>query len=791
MALTILLLSLFLQIVAALLALRLIRPSRGRTAWVLLALAFGILALRLLLQVYLVTFRGYTLVVVDELFGLLVSVLLILGVWLIGPLFVAFRRTEEDNLRLLERTREEQRLAAEQARAAAEKQRILEALMEYIPEGITIAGQNQGVLLASRYVQILSGRPLEELVQSKMGEHARRWGIRHPDGRSAADEELPLMRAVAEGEVTTGEEWLIRRPDGSEITVLANAGPIRDERGEISGGIIAWRDVSDWKSAREELARAKEEAERSLAQLRAVFGSMREGVVLLDPQGNITYANAAAGALHGLGEVRSIRSINLEEIARIFEVADAEGRPLPSGDWPLCRALQGETFSDYEVQIRSRKGSLRVLNCSGTCVRDQQGRIALAMVIFHDITAAKEAERALRESEERFRKLADSAPIGVFECDVQGYCTYANPYWRRLSGRLPEASLGLGWLEAIHPEDQERVLASWRDRVQNWQPWDCEYRVIRTDGEVVWVRVQVNATRFAQGRPVGFVGTLEDITERKLAVEALQRAKEGAERAVRAKGEFLANMSHEIRTPMTVFMGMLELVLNTELTYQQREYLQMAEGAAESLLRLIDEILDYSRLEAGRMEIEEKAFSLRPMLEETAEPFRREAQSKGLRFQVTVAATVAETVRSDQARLRQVLANLLENAVKFTERGGITMTVEAVGRDKSAEEGEVLLFSLHDTGIGVPREKQNLLFQTFTQLDSSDTRRYGGTGLGLALSKRLVEALGGKIWMESENGQGSAFFFTLPLERDSAAGEVHISSAGTQEKGKPGRELES
>ena len=403
------------------------------------------------------------------------------------------------------------------------------------------------------------------------------------------------------------------------------------------------------------------------------------------------------------------------------------------------------------------------------------GRSKGFLAIYVDISKRVEAEKSIRESEELFRLLSSTAPIGIFRADREGRWVYVNQRWSEMTGRAPESALGYGWLEAVHPEEREQTERLWKSATEMGLELQDETRFLTPDGNTNWVYWGSRALHGPDGNLIGYVGVIEDISKRRSAEQRLLEAKQAAESANEAKSQFLANMSHEIRTPMNGILGMTELALETPLSGQQREYLEMVKGCAESLLEIIEDVLDFSKIENGKAELENLPFAILDCVENALQPVSMRAQQKGVELAWWARGDLPELAQGDATRLRQILINLLGNAVKFTEEGEVSLGIECLSRTEEAAE---LRFEVRDTGVGIPAESQSKIFEVFQQSDASVTRQFGGTGLGLSISARLVRLMGGEIQVDSSVGKGSRFYFTIKLK--TAAG----AESGNGEAGK-------
>ncbi len=400
-----------------------------------------------------------------------------------------------------------------------------------------------------------------------------------------------------------------------------------------------------------------------------------------------------------------------------------------------------------------------------TCVPDQEFPIFTGYL--QDITDRNQTENALRESEARYQRIAANVPGMVYQFVRRPDGSIAFPFIsegsRELFGLEPADIVANAMLliDLIHPEDRVTFVAGVTESAQTMEPWNWAGRYFHLrSNSYHWVE-GASRPQLEPNDDILWDGLLVDITHRKQAEAELRSAKEEAEAATVAKSQFLATMSHEIRTPMNAVIGMTGLLLDTDLSSEQREYAQIIQASGDALLTLINDILDYSKIEAGQLEMEQQPFDLRDVAEASLDLVSTRAAEKGLELAYVLEPNTPAAVRGDVTRFRQILVNLLSNAVKFTEKGEVILTLAS---KPLTDERCELHFKIRDTGIGIPSDRMDRLFRSFSQVDSSTTRRYGGTGLGLAICTRLCELMGGKIWVESVVGEGSTFHVLLPLD---------------------------
>jgi hypothetical protein len=504
-------------------------------------------------------------------------------------------------------------------------------------------------------------------------------------------------------------------------------------------------------------------------------------VSVTDTRGRILDANAKFCTLTGY---------TLDELIGTNHRIVNSGTHPPEFFAQMWRTIAAGEVWHGEICNRSKDGSLHWVDASIVPMAGADGRPERYVAIRTDITERKRAEAALREQLHFRSELLDAIPVAIYYKDADGRFLGMNRALEWLFGIDRQAAIGRTSAEVFSDGYADEHIERDRELLTRPTRQSYEMEMPLPDGTPRTLYYSKASMTQASGAVTGMIGVIFDTTERKSLERRLGEAKDAAEAASLAKSQFLANMSHEIRTPMNGIIGMTELVLDTALAPNQRDYLETVRQSADALMEIINDLLDLSKIEAGHMELESIEFEPRALLEHLCRPIALSAQRKSLRFALELAPGVPSLARGDPGRLRQVLVNLLGNAVKFTQAGSVTLRVDARDAPGASGDGAIELdCEVVDTGVGIPDDKQELVFDAFAQADSSTTRRFGGTGLGLAITRRLVEAMGGGISVSSEPGHGSRFRFTVRL---APAGDAAAPAPGAADgRGLAGRPREA
>jgi PAS domain S-box-containing protein len=502
----------------------------------------------------------------------------------------------------------------------------------------------------------------------------------------------------------------------------------------------------------QERNKREEELRESEEKYRIVIDNISIGISLISPQMEILALNRQMQ--------KWFPDINVSEKPICYRTFDIPPRDEICSYCPTHKTLEDGQVHESVKKVMYR-GKERIYRIVSSPVPGRDNTTRSAIVITEDITERKQAEKEIRQQKEILTNVISNIPHYVFWKDRLLTYLGCNENFAHAAGlKSPEHIVGKTDYELPWSREQASFFRKTDREVmqKGISLLDAEEMRLRSDGEEATFLTSRVPLHDQDGKVIGVLGIYADITYLKQIEHELRKSKEAAEEANRIKTEFLENMSHEIRTPMNGIIGMIELALMTELTEQQQEYLEVVKTSADSLLRLITGILDFSCIEKGQLNLDQKQFSLRKTLYDTMKGFYHSIEEKGLDFTSTIAPNVTDSLWGDPKRLRQIVIHLLDNAVKFTDQGRIELKVE---KQQQTDNDICLHFCISDTGIGIPIDKQWIIFDDFTQIDGSLTREHGGTGLGLAMTKHLVEMMNGTIWVESTSGKGSKFHFTL------------------------------
>jgi two-component system, sensor histidine kinase and response regulator len=567
---------------------------------------------------------------------------------------------------------------------------------------------------------------------------------------------LETVKALAAGAQTLSSRMRRRLPDGRILHFQIYQRFFRDDNGRPVRALGASRDVTDEVFAEEMLRLQKDELLAAQKRLERASSSVQEGHWEIDLVNRRHWASSNYYTLLGYSPLER-RFETIESVQALMHPDDHE-RAMEA-----ARAhLYGNEPHDVELRIRCKDDAYRWFRLRGKAERDSEGVALRVSGSIHEIDRQKAAEDALREVKARFERAIEGTQDGLWEVDVTRGKMWLSPRLHELLGyKVGELHDRHDVMrELVHPEDVAIGDEAVSRQAEHGKSIEFEVRMRCKSGEYRWFRLRGSPSSDGDGPFTRVSGNMQDVTEARLAQDALVRASEEAKSANQAKSAFLANMSHEIRTPMNGIIGMTTLMLDTPLAADQREYAETIHSSSQSLLTIINDILDFSKIEAGKLDIESIETDVRNVVDDVISTLEYQAQAKGLKLVVDVQAEVPHVAMGDPHRIRQCLLNLMGNAVKFTRNGQVDVSVSAAG----VRDGRALVrFEVRDTGIGIAPESVKSLFQPFVQADSSTTRHFGGTGLGLSIVRGLVEMMGGQVGAHSQPGKGSTFWFLLPM----------------------------
>jgi PAS domain S-box-containing protein len=670
--------------------------------------------------------------------------------------------------------------------ALRESEERFRTMADGCPSAIWVTGESGSCQFVNRAYCEMSGLTSEALTG---GGWLR---VLHPEDAPA---HIQAFEQAVAGRTPFRAEARIRDAAGEWRWVVTHAEARFSGAGAYLGHAGITVDITERKLAEEALRAARETAELAARHhefqhslIRAIHEGSPDGILAVDREGKVASHNRKYLEVWGVSMPTGPDGTPVTVVGNIDKpILSALLEKVVEPAAFLDRVQQLYANPDLDDHSRTVLKDGRTLERYTTSFRDRRGEYQGRVWFVRDITGRKRSEEALQASEQKFRQIAENIREVFWMMPPSAdEMLYVSPAYEAIWGRTCESlySNPMSWAEAIHPEDAERAHETFTRQIRG-EAIESEYRIRTPHGEK-WIRDRAFPVRDPGGQLIRIAGLAEDITDRKRYEQELIRAREAADTANVAKSRFLANMSHEIRTPMNGVIGMAQLLLETGLTAEQRRFASVAQSCGQTLLSLIDGILDLSKIEAHQVTLEMCSFHLRETLESAIQMLAMQAKSKGLSLALRAAPGLPDLLRGDPHRLRQVVTNLVSNAVKFTERGEVALEAAL----EKQENGRVTVaFRIVDTGIGLRPEQIARLFQPFAQADASTTRKYGGTGLGLAISKQLVEMMGGSIGVQSIEGLGSTFWFTAvlalaepeppsPEGRKDAGGRPHSAGEG-------------
>jgi PAS domain S-box-containing protein len=566
----------------------------------------------------------------------------------------------------------------------------------------------------------------------------------HPD-------DVERLAVVSKGKFENGESiqglrFRLKKKDGAYLWMEANYTPLLDENKKLYAVQSILRNITERMHTEEKLS----ESERSY---RLLAENMSDLIMITDIEGNYKFISASVIDFLGYSQDELMGK-------NAYQFVYPEDIPYLKGG-PSTQVSQGKNVSSILYRMVKKNGNLIWVEAYAKPLAHSEGETPLFQTVIHDITIRKSAEDKLADSEQLYRLLSENSNDLICLHTLDGSYQFVSSSVTQLLGYTPKELIGTDPYSIIHPDDHEFLRNQPHQQTIDGQSvQNISYRMRKKDGTYVWMEAYTQPIE-ENGKVTGFQTSSRDITVRKEYEDALSEAKEKAEQTSKYKSEFLSSMSHEIRTPLNAIIGLADILLKRNPREEQIKIFRMLKNSGDNLLTIVNDILDFSKVEAGKMELEETVFNLIETGKEVVQLFHEKAENKKIKLLFEADSDLPAMIMGDQGKIRQVLTNLVSNSIKFTSAGHVDMSIQLVNKE---DKRYTILFSVSDTGIGIEADKLSLIFESFAQAGQDTARKYGGTGLGLAIVKRLINLMGSEIYVESEPGNGSRFFFTLLVE---------------------------
>jgi PAS domain S-box-containing protein len=657
--------------------------------------------------------------------------------------------TQFELRRALKQERLSQHELSAARRSAVESDSLHREMSESFPYGLWMSDPAGSLIFISDSFLALTECTVD---QARSGEWRKR--IATEDSESYAESWSRSLR--------TGEPWehefQILGPDGEYHHVLSRGRPILSHKGDI----LAWAginlDVDERKRQEQHIARLASGEEMRRRQSEAILNSMTQALVMYDLKCGIITMNPAGQALHGFNQSDMPLSADLLKASHVL--SNSEGQELVFDEWPLMIAARGRTVSGVEVNVHRRgAGEFWIANCSGAPVLDGSGEVRFAVSVLQDVTEQKLAERALRASEERFRLLSETIPNLVWTATPEGRAVYMSRQWLEYTGQSAEDAAGWGWMTALHPDDREPTVKRWIEAVSSRRPYEATYRLQRNDGEFRWHIARGFALISSTGEPLHWFGTSTDIQEQKDIEEELRKTNALFKRSNEDLQHFAFAISHDLQEPLRMVSGFAEVLarrLGEQLTPDIADYVEYITDNTTRMQQMISDLLMYSRVTHGDGADASQCAESQPALEWAVGNLTKAIEESG----AVIVGSALPAVAVDFGRVTQLFQNLLSNSIKYRSDRPVHIEIRA------EDCGDKWKFCVADNGIGIGPEYHERIFGVFKRLHG---REVPGTGIGLALCRRIVERYGGRIWIDSNPGEGARFYFTLPKAERAAA----------------------